>query len=81
MYYCALGDISVVGSSPEALVKLNAGQAQLRPIAGTRPRSDDHAEDVAIFRSEVVQWRVTGSRLDNPPWSSPLARLLLKVIL
>jgi anthranilate synthase component I len=47
MYYCALGDITVVGSSPEALVKLSAGQAQLRPIAGTRPRSDDAAIDVA----------------------------------
>jgi anthranilate synthase component I len=47
MYYCALGDITVVGSSPEALVKLSAGHAQLRPIAGTRPRSDDTAVDVA----------------------------------
>ena len=41
MYYCALGDVTVVGSSPEALVKLKGGRAQLRPIAGTRPRSDD----------------------------------------
>jgi anthranilate synthase component I len=47
MYYCALGDITVVGSSPEALVKLSSGHAQLRPIAGTRPRSDDAAVDVA----------------------------------
>jgi anthranilate synthase component 1 len=47
MYYCALGDITVVGSSPEALVKLSGGHAQLRPIAGTRPRSDDAAVDVA----------------------------------
>jgi anthranilate synthase component 1 len=47
MYYCALGDITVVGSSPEALVKLNAGQAQLRPIAGTRPRADDSSVDLA----------------------------------
>jgi len=45
MYYLALGDLTVVGSSPEALVKLSAGQAQLRPIAGTRPRSTDDAED------------------------------------
>jgi anthranilate synthase component 1 len=45
MYYCALGDVTVVGSSPEALVKLKGGQAQLRPIAGTRPRSDDPAID------------------------------------
>jgi anthranilate synthase component I len=47
MYYCALGDVTVVGSSPEALVKLKGGLAQLRPIAGTRPRSDDPAIDVA----------------------------------
>jgi len=47
MYYCDLGDLTVVGSSPEALVKLNAGRAQLRPIAGTRPRADDAAVDAA----------------------------------
>ena len=47
MYYCDLGDLTVVGSSPEALVKLNAGRAQLRPIAGTRPRADDPAVDLA----------------------------------
>jgi len=45
MYYCALGDVTVVGSSPEALVKLKGGRAQLRPIAGTRPRSDDATVD------------------------------------
>ncbi len=47
MYYCALGDVTVVGSSPEALVKLKGGLAQLRPIAGTRPRSDDPEIDTA----------------------------------
>jgi anthranilate synthase component I len=36
----------VIGSSPEALVKLDNGIAELRPIAGTRPRSADPAEDV-----------------------------------
>ena len=46
MYYCRLGDVTVVGSSPEALVKVDAaGNAQLRPIAGTRPRADDAAVD------------------------------------
>jgi anthranilate synthase component 1 len=45
MYYLALDDIKVVGSSPEALVKLSAGHAQLRPIAGTRPRAADDLED------------------------------------
>src|SRR5665213_2968070 len=45
MYYCALGDVTVVGSSPEALVKLTGRHAQLRPIAGTRARADDAALD------------------------------------
>ena len=47
MYYCALGDVAVVGSSPEALVKLSGREAQLRPIAGTRPRSTEAAVDLA----------------------------------
>jgi len=47
MYYCALGDVTVVGSSPEALVKLNGRRARLRPIAGTRPRAADAAVDAA----------------------------------
>jgi anthranilate synthase component 1 len=45
MYFCELGDVTVVGSSPEALVKMYGGRAELRPIAGTRPRSDDLAVD------------------------------------
>ena len=48
MYFCELGDITVVGSSPEALVKLHDGNAQLRPIAGSRPRSAVDAEDLAL---------------------------------
>jgi anthranilate synthase component 1 len=47
MYYCALGDVTVVGSSPEALVRLNARRARLRPIAGTRPRGADSTSDAA----------------------------------
>jgi anthranilate synthase component 1 len=48
MFYCELGDITVVGSSPEALVKCHAGHAQLRPIAGSRPRGADLASDAAL---------------------------------
>ncbi|TAK52448.1 MAG: anthranilate synthase component I family protein [Gammaproteobacteria bacterium] len=47
LYYCEAGGATVVGSSPEALVRLNAGQAQLRPIAGTLPRGADAAADEA----------------------------------
>ena len=47
MYYCRLGEVHVVGSSPEALVKLNGREAQLRPIAGTRPRAAAPEVDAA----------------------------------
>ncbi|HUX73468.1 MAG TPA: anthranilate synthase component I family protein [Steroidobacteraceae bacterium] len=50
MFFCELGDITVVGSSPEALVKLHAGHAQLRPIAGSRPRGADQTLDEALER-------------------------------
>ncbi len=48
MFFCELGDITVVGSSPEALVKLHGGRAQLRPIAGSRPRGADPAADAGL---------------------------------
>jgi anthranilate synthase component I len=48
MFFCELGEITVVGSSPEALVKCHSGQAQLRPIAGSRPRGADEASDAAL---------------------------------
>jgi len=47
MFFFDLGDLQVVGSSPEALVKCHQGHAALRPIAGTRPRGADKAEDCA----------------------------------
>jgi anthranilate synthase component 1 len=47
MFYCDLGDLQVVGSSPEALVRLHGSTASLRPIAGTRPRGADSDEDQA----------------------------------
>ena len=48
LYYCELGDRTVVGSSPEALVKLHGRAAEMRPIAGTRPRGADPVEDAAL---------------------------------
>ena len=48
MYFCELGDVTVVGSSPEALVKSHQGHAQLRPIAGSRPRGTDIVHDAAL---------------------------------
>jgi len=48
MYFCELGDITVVGSSPEALVRLHGGFAHLRPLAGSRPRGADAVRDAEL---------------------------------
>jgi anthranilate synthase component 1 len=50
MYFIDTGDRQVVGSSPEALARLNGGRAELRPIAGTRPRGADDDEDGRVER-------------------------------
>ena len=53
LYYCEIGDTRVVGSSPEALVRLSGRTATLRPIAGTRPRGQTAAEDRA-YRDDLL---------------------------
>jgi anthranilate synthase component 1 len=45
LYYLKLGDLSVVGSSPEMLVKLQGRDAFYRPLAGTQPRGRNEKED------------------------------------
>jgi anthranilate synthase component I len=45
MYFIDFGESQIIGSSPEALVRLSGDTAELRPIAGTRPRSDDEESD------------------------------------
>ncbi|MFT6559355.1 MAG: anthranilate synthase component 1 [Sneathiella sp.] len=48
MYYLNFGEFSVVGSSPEILVRLRDEKVTIRPIAGTRPRGATFAEDKAL---------------------------------
>ena len=48
MYFLDVGDIQVVGSSPEILVRLENNEVTVRPIAGTRPRGKTHEEDIAL---------------------------------
>jgi anthranilate synthase component 1 len=45
LYHLALDDIAVVGSSPEVLVRVEDREITVRPIAGTRPRGGEPAED------------------------------------
>ena len=48
MYFVDLGDFQIVGSSPEILVRLEDDEVTVRPIAGTRRRGHDEAEDRAL---------------------------------
>jgi anthranilate synthase component 1 len=48
LFYVQDGERALVGSSPETLVKLEDGEVTLRPIAGTRPRGGDPAEDARL---------------------------------
>ncbi|MCQ6264153.1 anthranilate synthase component I [Fictibacillus sp. WQ 8-8] len=45
MYHLKMPDETIVGSSPELLVKVEGQQVRTRPIAGTRPRGKDMEED------------------------------------
>ena len=45
MYYLDLDGFQIVGASPELLVQVIDGRVAVHPIAGTRPRGRDEAED------------------------------------
>jgi anthranilate synthase component 1 len=48
LFYLQLNDVYVVGSSPEMLVKVQGRDVSYRPIAGTRWRGKDEAEDLRL---------------------------------
>ena len=48
MYFLRCGNATVVGASPEVMVRLEDGRIDLRPIAGTRKRGITEEEDSAL---------------------------------
>lgn len=50
MFYLKFGRLSLVGSSPEIMVRCEEGRVELRPIAGTRPRGQDNTQDEALAK-------------------------------
>ncbi len=48
MYYLKFGDFKLIGSSPEVMVRYESGTAEVRPIAGTRPRGRNEEEDARL---------------------------------
>jgi anthranilate synthase component 1 len=48
MYFLNIGDMQVVGSSPEILVRQQGREVTVRPIAGTRPRGTTPEHDLQL---------------------------------
>ena len=48
LFHFNFKDFFVVGSSPEILVRLRNNECTIRPIAGTRPRGANKAEDLSL---------------------------------
>ncbi|MDO8536479.1 MAG: anthranilate synthase component I [Candidatus Omnitrophota bacterium] len=50
MYYLKFNDFFLVGSSPEIMVRCEDGLAEVRPIAGTRPRGASATDDDTLIK-------------------------------
>jgi anthranilate synthase component I len=50
MYFLRMDDMTILGSSPEMLVRVKGRSLEYRPIAGTRKRGKDEAEDLRLER-------------------------------
>ena len=48
LFYLTFEDFQLIGSSPEILVRVEEGLVTIRPLAGTRRRGKDEAEDQAL---------------------------------
>jgi anthranilate synthase component 1 len=48
LYFLKMADTHILGSSPELLVRVTGRKLEYRPIAGTRPRGRDAAEDARL---------------------------------
>ena len=48
LFYLPFDDFALIGSSPEILVRVEDGVITIRPLAGTRRRGKDEAEDLAL---------------------------------
>jgi len=48
MFFVRMGGRSIVGASPEMLVRVEGDRVETHPIAGTRPRGRDEADDLRL---------------------------------
>ncbi len=55
LFLLELGDLALIGSSPETLVKLEGTRASVNPIAGTTPRADGDAERLLASQKDRAE--------------------------
>ncbi len=48
MFHLQFPELRITGASPEVLVRVESGNIEVRPIAGTRPRGGTHEEDLRL---------------------------------
>ncbi len=63
MFYLKLDDLTLVGSSPELLVRSEDGVAATRPIAGTRPRGADEKSDRRLVKELLADQKEKAEHL------------------
>jgi anthranilate synthase component 1 len=54
MFYLKMGNLKLIGSSPEVMVKVEDRNIVVRPIAGTRKRGRDNAEDHMLAQELIA---------------------------
>ncbi|MCO4511940.1 anthranilate synthase component I [Streptococcus infantarius subsp. infantarius] len=59
LYFYDFGDYQIIGASPESLVSVKNGEVTTNPIAGTRPRGCDDAEDATLVKDLQVDIKET----------------------
>lgn len=63
LFYLHMKDFTLIGSSPEILVKTEEGKVTIRPLAGTRPRGKTTAEDLALEKELLSDAKETAEHL------------------
>lgn len=63
LFLMDLGGFTLVGSSPEILVRMRQGVVTVRPLAGTRPRGRDRAHDLALEKELLADGKELAEHL------------------
>ncbi|MCI0331247.1 MAG: anthranilate synthase component I [candidate division Zixibacteria bacterium] len=63
LYFLKMEGLSIAGSSPEMLVRVEDGFAETRPIAGTRPRGSSEEEDARLAHELLADEKETAEHI------------------